>query len=400
MIIPFANNQSGTTGISLPIPFDEYAKNTADSVNYSNVSFRSFSQIPISEDPYCESPEFLESQIPFWIKQNYTNSEESYLIAFIKSYYNWLYCGFKNNETQITPYDMELLFDIDQAPDAFIDYYVKTYAPFIELESPVLKRENLRKFINNIKTKFLSSKGIKGSYDYILNTLFGITLENISYPKVAVFRLNGGKFDFYTDGPDTFSNINNLLFFQESEVINSVPQLLGHRINSPGLNKGVIQDNVFWNDYSYIMQTSASTEESIYYTNTILKSVHPAGTKAFFEQYVPVLPLDFGTIDANTYDAEPPVVIGELPIIRNYLLYYPNYSFSSAGITFCNCCSSYCDPTGNTGYFPVHADPRWSTSISDSIQTFGQITIGDFIELIPIEDSPNPATTDCTSCGA
>lgn len=402
MLLPFiANNQSGSTGIiNEVIPFDEYAYNIAYSVNFSSTT--------PSDDFYCKAPEFLEAQLPFWIKQNYTNSEESYLIIFLKAYYNWLYCGFKNETYQLTPYDLEILFDIDQVPEGFIEHYINTYAPFIKIETPNLKKENLRSFLNNIKTNFLSSKGTKGSYEYLLNTLFGITLENILYPKNGILRLNGGRIsEFYgtvlgSDTPAPYINYYN------PNIINSFPEFYQPALQGQlpilyynGLNSGVLQDDIFWNDYSYILQTSLNdSEENIYYANTVLKSVHPAGTKAFFEQYIPATSIDFGDIDDNTDSAVPPPNITELPIIRNYLLYYPNYSFSSAGITFCNCCTSYCDPTGITSYFPVHAEPRWSTSILDSIQTFGEITIGDFIELLPKENSPNPDTTDCTLCGA
>jgi hypothetical protein len=403
MLLPFiGNNQSGPTGSALeaPLPFDTYISSLADSVDTetstSNVALM-FRSAPLEEDPFCAAPSFIENQIPFWIKQNYTNTEETYLISFLKEYYNWLYCGFKKQEFNATPYEIEMLLDIDQAPDGFIDYYVKTYAPFIELESAALERENIRKFINNIKTKFLSSKGTKGSYSYILNTLFGITLENITYPKIGLFRLNGGKFEFYSNKLDPPRGVT---YYQESSVITALPPITEQRITSPPLNLGILPDSVFWHDYSYLLQSSASAQESIYYANTILKSTHPAGTKAFFEQYLPVTPIDFGDVDDNTDDAIPPVVTKELPIIRNYLLYSPNYLLSSAGITFCSCCDANCDPQGGVSTFPQHADPRWSDSISDSTQYFGDILIGDFIELYPTESSPNPDTEDCTSCGA
>lgn len=409
LITILSNNQTGATGsvLSDALPFEEFVQavafrssalksggttNTTDTTDTVAVSTEYVA--PVNEYAFCEAPSFIEGQIPLWIKQNYSNAEESYLVKFLKEYYNWMYCGFKNKDANLTPYDIEELFDIDRVPDAFLDYYVSTYAPFIELESPLLRRENVRKFINNIKTKFLSSKGIKSSYEYLLKTLFDIDLEKISYPKLGLMRLNGGKFIFQANQMNPSQSI------YQSGTITDLPQVELPTLRSPGLNGGVINDNYFWQDYSYLLQTSASVEEAVYYSTTVLKAVHPAGTRVFFEQYVPLDPIDFGDVDDNTDDVVIVPEVREIPVIKNYLPYYPNIDLDSMPINECTCCNSYCDPAGSTTQFRTFADPRWSESIPDTVRYFRDIEIGQFIELYPITDSPNVILTDCPAYGS
>lgn len=401
MLLPLYRNQSGPTEQVTQggIPFFKFAKNLADSVapDTSATGTETTADIsPLDQDPFCEAPNFIESQIPFWLVQNYSSTGESYLIEFLKSYYNWLYCGFRKEDIKLTPYDIEMALDVDQTPDVFLDYFVKTYCPTIELESEKLQRQNLRKFLNNIKTKFLSSKGTKASYQYLLSTLFDITVEKISYPKYGLLRLNGGSFIgintsvyqiFTTESLYSAGTITNL----------PTPDRIHYGFPKLGLNLGVINDNNFWQDYSYLLQTTATAQEAVYYSNTVLNTVHPAGTKAFFEQYVPLTPIDFGTADDNTDSVVISPLPRELPAIQNYLPYYPNYSFVIGGITLCSCCTSYCSPSGATAQYVTDLDPRWSESISDTTVYFKDITIGDFLELYPIENSPN-ITTSCSGC--
>lgn len=439
MLIPFIKNQTGITtsgNIDEVIPFDFYIKNITSNITQVNefptliesettliipsldeTVLTSQSQQELTEDIFCSAPNFIEQQIPFWIKQNYTNSEETYLVPFLKSYYNWLYCGFKKNTTQLTPYDIDSLFDIDQVPDEFLDYYIQTYAPFIEVNSPLLQRQNLRKFIKNIKTNFLTTKGTKASVAYFLDVLFGITLERISFTRPILARLNGGRLENTKNTGNYFSIDLFLPSFspmdQDTSSIvywDDTGEFSGFTFfNEPGLEprftsgtindaSAYLQDNDFFQDYSYFLQTSASVEQAKYYANSFLKSVHPAGFKVFFEEYVRFEPYDFGSFDDNTDSVIPSTTSYELPVIQNYLLYYPNYNLNSAGITFCDCCNSDCDPTANETYFPIHTDPRWSTTIPNDITFFKDITIGSFIGLFPAETSPNPGINDCTAC--
>lgn len=438
MLLPITNNQSGFTGAEpeVAVPFDSFVKTISSKITqipiYSELILppelsdiqtdysvnTPTSQIlaqNLTENVYCSSPNFIEQQIPFWIVQKYSNSEESYLISFLKEYYNWLYCGFKKAEIQITPYDLPNIIDIDQIPESFLDYYIQTYAPFIETNSQLIQKQNLRNFIKNIKTKFLAAKGTKASYEYLLKTLFGITLESISYAKPLIQRLNGGRFEnlqpkdaisrpvgqfFDSDNRDPASVIwwDN---YGELQGITSLKSYVVYNSADPNLvgSGSILQDGDFFHDYSYLIITSADVQDVELYSNTILRGLHPAGYKAFFEQYIPVTPIDFGSIDDNTDSVTPVPVTYELPVIKNYLLYYPTYNFNTAGLTFCDCCNSDCDPTSATSFFPLHANPRWSETILDGITSFKDITIGSFIKLEPAELSPNPDIDDCSSCG-
>jgi hypothetical protein len=395
MFFLIKKQQSGPTPsvYGEPIPFEDFVNQiTFRSISIPDPDIEDPSATPIDNTAFCTAPDFIEAQIPLWIKQNYSNVEESYLISFLKGYYNWMYCGFKGSQSGLTPYDIEMLFDIDQVPETYLDYYVKTYAPFIELESKNLQRQNLRSFINNIKTKFFSSKGTKASYRYLLKVLFNLDLEKISYPKQGLLRLNGGKFIFEAQSVNPTplntgyieGTITNL-----PDNINIDSYRGAYAIKAPGLNNGIIQDNNFWQDYSYLLQTSGNTTDAIYYSNTVLQGVHPGGTKVFFEEYVALEPIDFGIIDDNTNDVVTLPTVGELPTIENYLPYYANYNFTTAGVTFCDCCTAYC----LGGHYPTYADPRWSDTIPDNTTYFRDITIGDFIKLLPAENSPNTTTT-------
>lgn len=435
MLLPITNNQSGFTGAEPQVSesFDSFVKTVSAQITQTPTLSTSFeppelsgidlepnslgptsnfsaNPVDLTENIYCSAPNFIEQQIPFWIVQKYSNSGDSYLISFLKEYYNWLYCGFKKAEIQITPYDLPNIIDIDQIPDAFLDYYVQTYAPFIEINSQLIQRQNLRSFIKNIKTDFLAAKGTKSSYEYLLKTLFGITLESIAYTKPLIQRLNLGRFE---NVKPTNYNIGQQLttveeflptdvtWFDNYGELQGISLLESYVVPGPNslISGPILQDGNFFHDYSYLIRTSADVQDVELYSNTILRGLHSAGYKAFFEQYIPVTPIDFGTIDDNTDSVTPVPVLSELPVIKNYLLYYPTYNFDVGGLTFCDCCDSDCDPTGGTAAFPLHANPRWSESIPNGITSFKDITIGSFIKLKPAELSPNPDIDDCSSCG-
>lgn len=440
MILPFLNNQPGSTTDS--VLFNNFAKNVSNNISQINSfdlpiadelyssGYFTVGQLPsatqqttVTEDYYCKSPSFIDAQIPFWIKQNYSNSEQSYFVNFLTEYYNWLYCGFKKNNIQLTPYDVESLFDINTVPDAFLDYYISTYAPFIQNNSSLLKRENVRKFIKNIKTNFLVSKGTASSAAFLLKTLFGVTLENIGYPRRSIVRLNGGRFENDKTPGSSEKSIENQLAGRQDRSVGcqqggcelvywdnygevagftffgfGTPDPIESLSSSPSVSANVFPDNNFWNDYSYFISTSLDSVQAEQYISTFLKAVHPAGFKAFFEEYIAPTPYDYGTFDDNTDLVVPDTVTFELPVIKNYLPYSPNYNLNSGGITFCNCCLNNCNPSGGAAVYPTHAEPRWSASISNSITYFGDITIGDFIRLYPAEVSPNPNIDDCTGC--
>lgn len=397
------------------------------------LSFRSFVQTTTEED-YCIAPTNVESQIPFWIKQNYSNDESNnYFISFITEYYNWLYCGFKKEDVKLTPYDIEQLFNIDQVPDTFLDLFVKTYAPFIAISSIKNEdRQNLRKFIRSIKTDFLIRKGTEGAYRYLLKTLFNVNNIIIDYPKKYLLRLNGGKYSEFSwdyipnsiiDLPSSFDHNNpiqnDILAGDVGYNPNTRPNLFGS-----ALNEAVLPDNNFWQEHSYILTSDASPEDAINYKDTVLAGTHPAGTIAFFEQYV-----SMGEVVIPSDQPQGGIVqldFSENPVIGRYLHFYPgittdpsvNYNYDQTfyhtfdGITcsginayICTCCLSNCNPLGPTGASgPQHYFPKWDNDVRAEIEipngTLGHMTIGSFLELrrlIASQPSPNYDLKTCNS---
>lgn len=394
------------------------------------VAFRSYS-MEISGENFCTSPVGIDGQIPFWIKQNYGNqSNDSYFVDFIKSYYNWLYCGFKKDGVNLTPYEIEDLFDIDKVPDAFMEQYVKTYAPFIPVsiiekdsENPnQIAIQNIRSFIKSIKSDFLISKGTEGAYRYLLKTLFNVTNVKIDYPKKYLFRLNGGKYSNISwdlipnsiiDLPGDFDPKNpiqdDVLAGDAGYNTETRPNLFG-----AALNEAVLPDNNFWQENSYILTSDATVNEIINYKDTLLAGVHPAGTVGFFEQYI--------AIADTTIPSDDPIGGGivvdytERPVIGRYLLYYPNINtdISSDPVypqTFynenntvqcenetgynCYCCVFNCNPSGVGGAtLPQHVFPSWDPQIKQEIEIVGgklaNMTIGSFLELNRVSPPTSP----------
>ena len=407
------------------IPFNNFVKNLIQ----NNVTS---SSDPVGQN-YCVAPSVIESQIPFWIKQNYgTDSNENYLIAFLKSYYNWIYCGFKKQDVQLTPYDIEELLDIDRVPDAFLDEYIKSYAPFISLPSiSAVDKQYVRSFIRSIKSDFLITKGTEPAYRYLLKTLYNVTNVSIDYPKKYLMRLNGGKYVDFSWGLDPTTIIDLPENFDPDNPIQNdvLAGNVGYSTTRPNLfgaalNEAVLPDDYFWQEYSYILTSDATTEQAINYKNTLLAGTHPAGMLGFFEQYVPLDDVDTGADDND--DTGIPIDYAELPVIGRYLLMFPGITgggpLGGNGSVFyalyqrpnscgdavnyqCYCCSNYCDPMGTTGYYPQHDWPSWDSDVRIDIQrsiekTLGNMTIQSFIELAsPAAPSPNSNRLTCEIVG-
>ena len=407
------------------IPFKSYVNKLIQ----NNVTS---SSDPVGQN-YCVAPSVVESQIPFWIKQNYgTDSNENYLISFLKSYYNWMYCGFKKQDVQLTPYDVEELLDIDRVPDVFLDEYIKSYAPFISLPSiSATDKQYVRAFLRSIKSDFLITKGTEPAYRYLLKTLYNVTNVNIDYPKKYLMRLNGGKYVDFSWGLDPTTIIDLPENFDPNNPIQNdvLAGNVGYSTTRPNLfgaalNEAVLPDDYFWQEYSYILTSDATTEQAQNYKNTLLAGTHPAGMLGFFEQYVPLDDVDTGADDNN--DTTIPVEYGELPVIARYLLMYPGITTGPAGQGTnlyslyrqsnactdqknytCYCCTHYCDSMGTTGYYPQHVFPTWDTGVKSDIvgtipRTLGNMTIASFIELNYLvggyeTPSPNSNLKTCQS---
>jgi len=409
------------------------------------------SQFPIA-DSYCASPLNIQSQLPFWMNQNYgSNAGEQYLVSFLQAYYNWMYCGFKKENINLTPYDIEELLNIDSVPDIFLDEYVKTYAPFITPAAIRSEdRQNIRKFLRSIKTDFLINKGTENSYRYLLKILFNVSNVTIDYPKKYLMRLNGGKYiDFSWDlensqiidlpsgfDPDNpIDTTTNLIAGGVGYDIDTRPNLFG-----AALNEAVLPDEHFWQEYSYLLTSDASIGENGYitYKDTLLAGAHPAGMLGFFEEYIPLDDVDVGA--DNNGDGVVDYQAKELPIIGRYLLMNPGITFPAlvssngpslmlegtintgfySGYTFsancsivknynCYCCEYPCDPDGTLISIPQHKLPLWDANIVNEVRlkSLADMTIGSFIELklntANFNESPNIsllscATASCDTC--
>lgn len=396
------------------------------------ISFRSFATKTIQniDGKFCETPVFVENQIPFWMKQNYgEENNDNYFISFLTEYYKWIKCGFKDTNLQLTPSDIEILFDIDQVPDEFITYYMKSYAPFlVSVELDDINKQNIRSFIKSIKSDFLITKGTESAYRYILKTIFNISNVNIDYPKKYLTRLNGGKFiDFTWDASQTIIDLPEN-FNPQNPIENDILSgNVGYSPNRPNLygsalNESILPDNSFWQDYSYILTSNAEPDEVFKYETTILNATHPAGIKPFFEQYISIgeteLIPDQG-IGGGIFSS-----LAEYPSISKYLLYYPNIPtdpsnnytevfynlYSGLSGYICYCCDGSCDPSGSSSVGPQHLFPSWDPEIKQDIEitngTLGHMKIGNFLELsfgaFSEQYSPNENLTTCdqVECGS
>ena len=404
------------------------------------VEFRKYTQKVLNniDGQYCESSVFIENQIPFWMKQNYgSDGSDNYFIPFIKEYYNWLYCGYKEKDINLTPTDIEVLFDIEQVPDEFLNFYVKTYAPFLSIS--IIDDENrqyIRGFLKSIKSDFLITKGTEGAYRYILKTIFNVENVNIDYPKKYLTRLNGGKFiDFswdlnqsIIDLPENFDPrnpiVNDVLAGNRGYDPNTRPNLFG-----AALNESVLPDDNFWQEYSYILTSDATVEDVITYKDTILDATHPAGMLGFFEQYIP-LGESILVSDDPIGGQIITVSFAEIPVIGRYLLYSPNVStdpnvdlypntggyidefYYNTGIElvcdttegeginyFCYCCVFSCDPDGGEFSAPQHKFPTWVPSIKNEVEitngTLGHMKIESFLQMELQATSPNNTLISC-----
>jgi hypothetical protein len=319
--------------------------------------------------------------------------------------------------------------------------------------------ENIRTFIKNIRQGFYQRKSTEDAYRYFFKTLFDTTDKignpqetEFFYPKADMLRLNGGKFDGWLvtiDGGETghYGGVMEDIYSgNRGDIGPPVYHLGGSYLNG----RYVIQDSYWYQDYSYLLKGYVSDidEETglPLYFDILHEMLHPAGMKGFWEKtevdYIP--PDDFG----GGFN------FCESPKLMNYFAYRMK---DTKTIEFCAGCSgsghTYDGPTamfngineanmggtvgwtygsawnsigdggiciegtkGSTGDVwggitlsgegngitfgaPTHHYPHWSLGISGSENhstPFEDIYIGEFIQLCPLEDSPNLGLTGCT----
>jgi hypothetical protein len=389
----------------------------------------------------------IEYLFPLWIRERSNeNSPSNHLVKFTQEYYNWLYSksGYELSTVDFNPTGFQKLIDINETEVHFLEHFAKTYADgfpetFIETmteDSEVTGNSvGLRRFITGIRQFFYQKKSNEEAYRYFFEMLYGDQVDdagepidvdvNLYYPKVHMFRLNGGRFDgFPYMDPD---GITGTYFSDpQDETDKPIRHLGGSYLNGPFK----IQDSDWFQEYSYVLSTGVplvdeETGQPIY-TNLLKSILHPAGLKMFLEKtqedYVP----------PNDYDGG--FIVSETPVLGNYFPYRLNDYESIAHCIGCSGATGYHydGPTamrnltteaglggthgwtyGNAwndvgdggitlGYhMPTYAYPNWSDGITGDVEQniFGNIYIGEFIYLTPGNGSPNLGATGCTAYG-
>lgn len=314
--------------------------------------------------------------------------------------------------------------------------------------------QGIRQFIKNIRQGFYQRKSTEDAYRYFFSSLYdrGQASTEFFYPKADIIRLNGGKFagwDVLHDRGVTghYGGLAEDIYDgNRGEIGPPIWNMGGSYLNG----RYVIQDSYWYQEYSYVLKgyiydVDEETGLPVYF-DTLHELLHPAGMKGFWEKtesdYIP--PDDWSGGFA----------FGESPKLENY---FPYRMGDDATIGFCAGCSgsghTYDGPTamfygvseanygGMTGWTygsawdgigeggiciegyesglsvwggiensakgmgrtfgsPTFFYPDWADGISGDLDhsvPFEKIYIGEFIQLSPMEHSPNVGLTGCTA---
>ena len=310
-------------------------------------------------------------------------------VSFVQRYYDWLYTSnpSENTDTKGNEYgsgyfttteDLFKLIDVDkisrtgtndeeyiadedlrkQILNLLLSQYAEGFGE--KLTSVISQSEKqISKFLSGIREEFYIKKGNLESIIYYFKTLYGQTPE-VDEPKKYILRLDGGVPEFAS------------LETTDRNLLVSEPTL--------GLGELVIQDSYWYQDYSYLLNVGGDRIDDPD-QRRYLELAHPLGMKVFFnvtnEDYIP--PDDFdGEFGAR-----------EISILGNY---HPYNLTMTSGLTYTTGCTFDLDSNGTS--FPTFAHPSWSSEIFSG-ESFGNINIGKFFLLFPVEESPNiglPAT--------
>lgn len=333
-----------------------------------------------------EYPLIIKHQFPRWLRDNFDGEESpSRLIKLMQYYYEWL-VNVPESINDIDLFYLDKNYDLDRTNSSLLKHISYSYLNSLD-SNQIIKDETggfvtqdaLRNFINNIKVNLYQIKSTAKSFLYVISELLEIDASkiDITYPKEYVLRLNGGRFPWMSSYGERGVGEYNL-----NE--NYYPSLGGSL-----LNRSVIHDNDFWQDYSYLVDT-IDENNSEKYTQVVAPLVHPAGMRYFFETGASFFE-DLNEIDAET--------LFERPIIGNYGQYA---LVSSSTILPCNGC-------GSAEAMPTYVFPSWDVEIKTKLAdgtyplglTFGSIYIGDFLELrVADGDSyPNDSIATCDIAG-
>ena len=173
----------------------------------------------------------------------YLRDGASNLISFMEEYYDYL------NREGFASYELGHAIsenDIDVTSEKYLDAIQGEIAKIVP-NSSVIDRNTLYKRI----VHYYRVKGTPESVDVFFQIMFDSIVE-VYYPSENLFKLSAGTYD---KASSTYSKRNGDL---------------------SGIDK--IQDSNFWQDFSYQIKSSISTERWI---DSFERLVHPAGMKFF-----------------------------------------------------------------------------------------------------------------------
>lgn len=349
-----------------------------------NSSFSSFlNSVPEITKEY---PLIIKHQFPRWLRENFDKeAAPSALIKLIQYYYEWL-TNIPETLNGIDVFYLDKNYDVDRTNSQFLKHLSYSYINSFPKEQIIqndsggfVTQDALRNFISNIKINLYEIKATAKSFLYVISSLLEIDAKKIkiTYPKEYVLRLNGGRFPWMSPYGEKGRG-------EYSTTENYYPSLGGSI-----LNRSIIHDNYFWQDYSYLLDT-INEDNAIKYEQVAVPLVHPAGMRYFFETGASFFQ-NITQVDQQT--------VYEIPIISNYGLYS---ILDNSSLEPCFGCAA-------EGTQPTYKFPSWSKEISTKITngryplgvTFGSIYIGDFLQLtVPTGQAyPNDEIATCDKAG-
>ena len=176
--------------------------------------------------------------IPQYLRDGATN-----LISFMEEYYDYL------NRDGFASYELAHIIDendIDVTSEKYLDAIQGEIAKIVP-NSSVLDRNTLYKRI----VHYYRIKGTPESVNVFFQMMFD-TIVEVYYPSDNLFKLSSGTYD---SEESAYTKNNG---------------------NLSGIDK--IQDSYFWQDFSYQIKSTISTNRWI---NSFERMVHPAGMKFF-----------------------------------------------------------------------------------------------------------------------
>ena len=387
---------------------------------------------------------------PLWLLDRNSNGN---MVKFVQAYYDWLYnkADYELSTTTFHTVGLRRLIDLDETPVEFLKHFAFTYASgfpenLLEPSEEVTEVDEvtgetttsfvdrssfIRDFIKGIRTNFYQKKSTEEAYQYFFQTLYGVDNPvDFFYPKKWILRLNGGRFADWEIAPINDSQGGTYDYSTDNY---NTQNLGGSYLNGPY----IIQDSYWYQNFSYLMKAGIDGNDDIEFIdqdtglpiyNDLMQSLlHPAGLKGFFEKTeVDYIPPD---------DFEGGVNVCESPRIGNYFPYRMSdgpdsiaqcIGCSGSGYTYAGLTGMAMDATPSelvTGigytygdgwafagdgsisadfHMPTFSYPDWADGITGEITNrapFGEIYIGDFLYLCPLENSPNLGITGCTAYG-